>query len=468
MSKRKLTIDEINLILEVISPLPQYPKKIGEHICSTIREGVRKQLLKISIYPQMVAKLRQKVERFYHTSLVQPGENVGIYAAQTIGEKTTQLVLNAFHMSGAGEKMTTSGLPRLKELLGATQNPKHQSLRIYFKDRYKTVQELRENVWSIIPQLSFKNLVSRCDIFSRHETKTIDLEWYQDIEAITGFPLIYLPEWYLDYTLNIKKIAKYHISISSVIESLEKTFSNIKVFMSPLDICHMHIYVEDINLDREEAIRHLRHVVRHEISNIIISGFKDIDAYPVKVTDENETHWVIDTNGGSLIDIVGHPLVDPYNTVSDNMWQIYETFGIEATRTFLIEEFTKVVSAEGDIGVRHISLMVDMMLSNGTISPNNRHGMDREQVGPLGKAAFEETDKNLAISSVFGETDNLSGVTASTILGKIPRTGSGLMDVKIDFSMLEKMRESLPRTSGRSKLAVVGEETSEENGFVTY
>ena len=29
------------------------------------------------------------------------------------------------------------------------------------------------------------------------------------------------------------------------------------------------------------------------------------------------------------------------------MWEIYEIFGIEATREFLIEEFTKVISADG-------------------------------------------------------------------------------------------------------------------------
>jgi DNA-directed RNA polymerase I subunit RPA1 len=50
-------------------------------------------------------------------SLVAPGEGVGIIAGQSIGEPSTQMTLNTFHMAGRGEANVTLGIPRLRELL---------------------------------------------------------------------------------------------------------------------------------------------------------------------------------------------------------------------------------------------------------------------------------------------------------------------------------------------------------------
>lgn len=50
-------------------------------------------------------------------SLVDPGESVGVLAAQSIGEPATQMTLNTFHLAGFGAKNVTLGVPRLRELL---------------------------------------------------------------------------------------------------------------------------------------------------------------------------------------------------------------------------------------------------------------------------------------------------------------------------------------------------------------
>jgi DNA-directed RNA polymerase beta' subunit len=49
--------------------------------------------------------------------LVAPGEGVGVIAGQSIGEPSTQMTLNTFHMAGRGEANVTLGIPRLRELL---------------------------------------------------------------------------------------------------------------------------------------------------------------------------------------------------------------------------------------------------------------------------------------------------------------------------------------------------------------
>lgn len=66
-------------------------------------------------------------------SLVVPGEPVGLLAAQSIGEPSTQMTLNTFHFAGRGEMNVTLGIPRLREILMfATDNIKTPSMDIPF------------------------------------------------------------------------------------------------------------------------------------------------------------------------------------------------------------------------------------------------------------------------------------------------------------------------------------------------
>ncbi|KAL6873364.1 hypothetical protein ACP4OV_013446 [Aristida adscensionis] len=62
-------------------------------------------------------ELLELLEVKYLSSLVDPGEAVGVIAAQSIGEPSTQMTLNTFHLAGRGEMNVTLGIPRLKEIL---------------------------------------------------------------------------------------------------------------------------------------------------------------------------------------------------------------------------------------------------------------------------------------------------------------------------------------------------------------
>ena len=53
----------------------------------------------------------------YMQSTVDPGEAVGIIAAQSIGEPSTQMTLNTFHLAGHSTKNVTLGIPRLREIV---------------------------------------------------------------------------------------------------------------------------------------------------------------------------------------------------------------------------------------------------------------------------------------------------------------------------------------------------------------
>jgi DNA-directed RNA polymerase I subunit RPA1 len=66
-------------------------------------------------------------------SMAVPGESVGIIAGQSIGEPSTQMTLNTFHLAGHGGANMTLGVPRLKELL-TTRNTSVSSMVFEFKD----------------------------------------------------------------------------------------------------------------------------------------------------------------------------------------------------------------------------------------------------------------------------------------------------------------------------------------------
>lgn len=53
----------------------------------------------------------------YMRSLAAPGENVGVIAAQSVGEPSTQMTLNTFHLAGHGAANVTLGIPRLREII---------------------------------------------------------------------------------------------------------------------------------------------------------------------------------------------------------------------------------------------------------------------------------------------------------------------------------------------------------------
>lgn len=52
----------------------------------------------------------------YGSALVAPGEAVGSIAAQSVGEPSTQMTLNTFHLAGSGANVTL-GIPRLREII---------------------------------------------------------------------------------------------------------------------------------------------------------------------------------------------------------------------------------------------------------------------------------------------------------------------------------------------------------------
>jgi hypothetical protein len=61
--------------------------------------------------------LRAAMEAKWGRAMCAPGEAVGCLAAQSVGEPSTQMTLNTFHLAGHGAANVTLGIPRLREIL---------------------------------------------------------------------------------------------------------------------------------------------------------------------------------------------------------------------------------------------------------------------------------------------------------------------------------------------------------------
>lgn len=102
-------------------------------------EGLMKNYLKNA--PEKSDEFEDLIAVKSMKSLVAPGEPVGLLAAQSIGEPSTQMTLNTFHFAGRGEMNVTLGIPRLREILMfASDNIKTPSMDIPFKHNKNMAQ----------------------------------------------------------------------------------------------------------------------------------------------------------------------------------------------------------------------------------------------------------------------------------------------------------------------------------------
>ena len=79
----------------------------------------------------------------FSSSICDPGEAVGSIAAQSVGEPSTQMTLNTFHLAGAGANVTL-GIPRLTELIrSASRQIKTPTMSVPLKESVSNKEATR-------------------------------------------------------------------------------------------------------------------------------------------------------------------------------------------------------------------------------------------------------------------------------------------------------------------------------------
>ncbi|XP_003705866.1 RNA polymerase I subunit RpI1 [Megachile rotundata] len=94
-----------------------------------------------------------------------PGEPVGLLAAQSIGEPSTQMTLNTFHFAGRGEMNVTLGIPRLREILMmASKNIKTPSMEIPFRNDLKNVTKVSNRLKLKLTKCILSNVLDNISV----------------------------------------------------------------------------------------------------------------------------------------------------------------------------------------------------------------------------------------------------------------------------------------------------------------
>jgi DNA-directed RNA polymerase II subunit RPB1 len=142
--------------------------------------------------------------------------------------------------------------------------------------------------------------------------------------------------------------------------------------------------------------------------------------------------YVIDTIGSNLMEIISMNNVDPYRTITNDITEMMEIYGIEAARRSIIRELNDVLSNAGaKIDIRHITLLADAMTCRGFIQKIDRFGAKKGESGPLSLASFEETTAMLGKAAVYGQTDTL-GVSANVMVGQFAKLGTNSFETYLD------------------------------------
>ena len=155
-----LTHQQIESICNSIPINPSLPKKVGESIAEKIRKKLRNDLIHVKLYPQMFEAYKKEILHYYHTTLVQAGEAVGIITAQSIGERQTQTTLSSFHSTGLTIKTVIVGVPRFSELLNATKDPKMVNCIIYLNKNFDSISDIRDYIGNSFTVCNFSSNVS--------------------------------------------------------------------------------------------------------------------------------------------------------------------------------------------------------------------------------------------------------------------------------------------------------------------
>jgi DNA-directed RNA polymerase II subunit RPB1 len=150
-------------------------------------------------------------------------------------------------------------------------------------------------------------------------------------------------------------------------------------------------------------------------------------------------NWVLETDGVNLSNIMTHSKVDYTKCFSNDILEMQLYLGIEAAREMLLKEMYAVVDDAGEyVNLRHLQLLVDLMTSRGVIMPTNRQGINRGDNGTLAKMSFEDTTEQIMKAGLFGDCDNLKGVSANIMMGQVVPCGTGNFDILLDEEIIKK------------------------------
>ena len=418
----------------------------------------------------------------YKEAIVHPGEMVGVIAGQSIGEPTTQLTLNTFHLSGVAAKSNvTRGVPRIEEILRLTKNPKNPSLTVHLKaleeqdqDKATTYANMLEHtrLVDVIKSFQicfdpndkstlimedrllmeqyyeFENLIEECMEIERDQNNSQKSKWIVRMELDA--------EVLLDKNITMDDIHfaitnSYDGDISCVYSDYN---SNNLVFRIRLN---SNVFNKNKKtkgtpetLDQSDDIYLLRNFQDTILNNIVLRGIQGIEnVIPRKLQNQlvfnegkysSKDTWILDTTGTNLLEVLSLEFIDNKRTYGNDIKEIFNVLGIEATRQIIYNEFTEVMEfSDVNINYHHLSLLCDRMCSTINLVSIFRSGILNDDIGPISKSTFEVHTEVLLNASRHADFDHMRGVSASVMMGQHGYFGTGSFNLVLDMKEMENV-----------------------------
>ncbi len=336
-------------------------------------------------------ELIERVKREYKLRLVEPGEAVGIIAAQSLGEPGTQLTLRTKHYAGSAEVSVGSGIQRVEEIVDGRSKAKFASMTIYATSDLNTDEKKMQKFSKSLLEVRLRDVVKLHEDF---ENKIVEMEFNED-------------------TLAEKKI------------EMDELMAKIKDTSTKLDVQKRKNSLV-FNFPKKAPLLKIRKYLIKHLNNRI-QGVKGIDK-TIVVKDNDE--FVVKTSGSNLKAVLKLKEVDTRRTTTNDIMEVSKVLGIEAGRRMIANELYGTLETNRIlVDHRHILLLADLMTVSGEIKGIVRTGITREKYSPFARAAFEETVKHLLDAAFKGEKEYLQGVVENIIVGQPIKVGTGIVDL---------------------------------------
>ena len=442
----------------------------------------RKCIFQYKLSKNQLDEIKKEIIKSFNKSIVEPGEMVGIIAAQSLGEPVTQLMLKSFHSSGIGGKGGTDiGVDTIKEVFSLSKNPKAPLMEIYFEKEYRTKKDYANKIASHIKFTTIKDLRNKIEIFYEPSPDDFDGFITKDnvgepfysyqankqccASSIEGLPWLMRIEFYKEKLMS-KEVTLLDIK-SQFCFAWEKRYSDVKGMKREKKqlIDKITQIAVQSNTDNDEVpVLHIRFDMTNFTQTTLIDfmdifvdefklkgmpGIEDVNsgkAFEERIlsfdnTDksmEKNSEYVIYTKGINMEAIKNIVGIDLNRTYCNDILTIYENYGIEAARNYIIRKIITVLTSNGSgTNYQHIQIFGDLMTQVGTLTSIDRHGLNKLDNDPLSRASFEKTVDQLITASVFNEIDYMKSVSSRIMAGLCIKGGTGLCNIILDKEMLE-------------------------------
>ena len=416
----------------------------------------------------------------YKQAIVHPGEMVGVIAGQSIGEPTTQLTLNTFHLSGVSSKSNvTRGVPRIEEILRLTKNPKNPSLTVYMNPNDEHDKDKASKYSNMLEHTKLIDVVKSVQICFDPNDKNTNLlddkemleqfyEFEQMIDECSGEsePEQQKSKWIVRIEMDNETLLDKNITMDDIHFAITNSHSDeISCVYSDYNSENLVFRIRlnekllkgkkplkgiSDTLDQSDDIYLLRIFQDNLLNNIVLRGINGVDnVLPRKLQNSvvkddgkyiHKDIWIMDTTGSNLMQTLSLDFIDSTRTISNDIKEVFHVLGIEAARQIIYNELVEVMEFSGVyINYHHLSLLCDRMTSTENMVPIFRSGILNDDIGPISKSTFEVHTEVLLNASRHAEFDHMRGVSANVMMGQMGVFGTGAFQVVLDMEQMKNI-----------------------------